>query len=304
MNAPLQTNKNIFIFWHQGFSNAPAIVQSCRNSWSLAVQGSGWNIHAISAENLGYYLEGMPANERLALEWFQARLRPNNEHFSWTKFTDILRVCLVANFGGLWVDSTVLAIQPIQNWTAFENRSLCMPRAASSFEKVTEMWLLYGLKDSVVLKEWKEELITQLCFRELRPAQNWNFKSRNLDYWLKRIATISPRTTLLWFHPIVQKFVRKSPYFAAYYCFNKVLSNHGQLSKPYLYTMAFDSDAWVEFNRSDWELEVAPQLRQRLFSQDFIKLDWKRLQSDQIDTWTDGVLIDILKFSENQLGKS
>ena len=286
---------NVFLFWHQGFEEAPEVVQKCLKSWQALADNESWEIHELSERNIDEYIDHMAESDRRALRWFQKRIVPNNEHYSWTKYTDLLRLCLLNNFGGIWTDSTVYCKSPLSSWIAFDESYPIMPHCASSPACLTEMWLIASPKGSQILKEWKELLIFAVCTMHLNPGQNWNFRKRNTDYWLKRISEVSPRFSLIWLNPWLIKLIKKSPYFIAYFCFNKTLHKNDLLNKSYLFTMAFDSHAWVEFNRTEWACKGNNRLKHRISKMNFIKLDWKRLQNMTHSDLKQGIIGDILE---------
>ena len=282
---------NIFIFWHQGFQKSPQIIQECFQSWKEQADEESWIIHELHEGNLNEYLELMVESDQKALRWFQHRLTPNNEHYSWTKYSDLLRLCLLDNFGGVWADSTVFCMKPLRDWILFHEIYPLMPQCTSSFDRITEMWLIASKKSLPFLKEWKQNLIQTICFEELKPAQNWNFHRRKLDYWLKRLTELGPRFSLIWLHYFMLKWLKKSPYFIAYFCLNMTLRNHKVLNQFYNLILPFDSNAWMIFQRSDWLHNEDDNLLSRIQGMNFIKLDWKRLQEINLNE-IDGSLLD------------
>ncbi|MCT8395760.1 hypothetical protein D0499_08220 [Weissella soli] len=87
-----ELQKPIFIFWAQGIENAPEIVKTSVNR--LKQQISKHTIHVLTQENYRYYVDLPEEVEKLL---------PNHV----AHWTDILRVALLAKYGGIWIDATV-----------------------------------------------------------------------------------------------------------------------------------------------------------------------------------------------------
>ena len=85
----------IWTCWLQGEENAPPIVRACLNS--IRLHNPDKTVIVITAENLSTYID-IP--DYILKKWHQGII--TNTHFS-----DILRVCLLYQYGGIWLDATV-----------------------------------------------------------------------------------------------------------------------------------------------------------------------------------------------------
>ncbi len=90
------TVRPVWFCWLQGLENAPAIVHSCYNSLKLHI--SDREIRVIDNDNWKEYVE-LP--EYIVKKWEKKRIPP-------ALFSDLLRLELLINYGGTWIDSTVL----------------------------------------------------------------------------------------------------------------------------------------------------------------------------------------------------
>ena len=88
--------KIIWQFWWQGADSAPEIVKKCM--LSVRKHADDWEVVVIDKNNLGEYLEIPP----LILE------RLDRGEMSITHFSDYLRARLLAQYGGIWADATVM----------------------------------------------------------------------------------------------------------------------------------------------------------------------------------------------------
>lgn len=91
--------KTIWICWLQGWNCAPPVALACRESWRRL--NPGWDVRAID------------------LDWLRCALRLPDlsaKRITPTSFSDIARVLLLHEYGGVWVDATLLCRQPLDGW--------------------------------------------------------------------------------------------------------------------------------------------------------------------------------------------
>ena len=88
--------KTIWVFWFQGFDNAPEVVKLC--NLALKKNYKDYNIVYLSKDNINEYIK-LP---NFVYEKFEKKV------ISVTHFSDILRLALLSTYGGLWVDATTL----------------------------------------------------------------------------------------------------------------------------------------------------------------------------------------------------
>lgn len=127
-NMVNKPSKVIWWCWFQGEDNAPDLCKSCLNS--LRIFFPDYEINIITEENIDSYVK-MPS-------YISEKFK--NGCFSRTHFSDIIRVSLLAEYGGIWIDSTVfctgrpdfivnLPLFVFQDWK-FNNE---LPAVASSW---------------------------------------------------------------------------------------------------------------------------------------------------------------------------
>ena len=93
--------KIVWIFWWQGKEFMPPICKYCYNS--LVEQNKDICINFVDKNNYRNYIE-IPSH---ILEKVEKKI------FSVTNFSDIIRVMLLAKYGGIWVDATLYFVNPI-----------------------------------------------------------------------------------------------------------------------------------------------------------------------------------------------
>lgn len=93
-------SQNIWICWWQGLENAPDIVKACVNS----IQKNAGNhpVVIVTEDNYKEYVH-IP-------EWVEEKKKQGI--ISRTHMSDILRLSLLAEHGGLWLDATFFCVKP------------------------------------------------------------------------------------------------------------------------------------------------------------------------------------------------
>lgn len=90
-----EQNKTVWFLWLQGIENAPTLVQKCYKS--VCENFSEYKINLLTSENFFDFAE-MP--DFIIAKWKKGVI--SNTHFS-----DLLRMYLLEQKGGIWIDATV-----------------------------------------------------------------------------------------------------------------------------------------------------------------------------------------------------
>ena len=99
----------IFFCWFQGKDKLPPIVKCCYNSLIENTRGSDMEVCFIDGKNYFKYVD-IP-------KYIVDKVTAGK--ITLTHFSDILRVNLLERHGGLWMDSTVLVTEPLNNHADF-----------------------------------------------------------------------------------------------------------------------------------------------------------------------------------------
>ena len=95
-------DKNIWIFWEQGWDNAPNICKLCKESWIKF--NETWKINILDKNNINKYINLDLVNEDF---WNISPIQVR---------ADIIRTLLLKFYGGVWVDATLICMLPLDNW--------------------------------------------------------------------------------------------------------------------------------------------------------------------------------------------
>ena len=92
--------KRLWMYWHQGWENAPERVRRCAATWKR--HNAGWDVHLLDKT----YLSG-EAELRSVLK----TTLPTKQNIS-----EIVRLDLLRQWGGVWADATCWCMRPLDDW--------------------------------------------------------------------------------------------------------------------------------------------------------------------------------------------
>jgi len=83
---------NIWVFWGQGENSMPDLVKACYQQ----LKETNDNVHLITNENLSEYIN---ISSVIITKVTSGKIK-------WAHFSDLIRMSLLAKYGGLWIDAT------------------------------------------------------------------------------------------------------------------------------------------------------------------------------------------------------
>ena len=187
-------NKTIWIYWDAGIENAPEIVQWCVKSWKY--HNPSWKINVLDSNDVK---DIMPLKEKAA-------------------FSDILRIKLLEEHGGLWVDATTFCNKPLDDW--LENYARNSFFAFSDPQPAYKIcsWFLYGEKNNSLITKWKHAVDNYWSGRSSYHDYYWFHILFNelyaTDAGVRNIWNAVPRYKANW-KPLAE-FPSNPHYFAPY----------------------------------------------------------------------------------------
>jgi len=137
-NPPLAVDANpehqriIWSCWEQGWEYAPFIVKACGRR--LLEEASDFDVRLLTERTIQDYVSLDPVVAARTSKW--------KAHYS-----DVLRVSLLAEHGGIWADATVLVTQPLDS---LYRQVLPTPFFAYTVTKFLSSWFLIAQRGSIV----------------------------------------------------------------------------------------------------------------------------------------------------------
>ncbi|MHA1575380.1 MAG: capsular polysaccharide synthesis protein [Alphaproteobacteria bacterium] len=138
--------KIIWQCWWQGEKNAPKIVQKCFKS--VRKYAPDYKRVIIDIDNISDYLT-LPD-----VIWKKYK----NGLISRTHFSEILRVCLLAKYGGIWIDATVLLTSPLAK--DIKNAPFFVFQFPENDPRLISSWFMVASSESPLTEICKEMLMS------------------------------------------------------------------------------------------------------------------------------------------------
>ena len=138
--------KNIFLLWLQGWDKAPWLQKKVLESW--IINNPDWNVILIDQNNLVNYVKDIDY------------IYDKNKKITPQAKSDIIRLSLLKNHGGVWADSTLLCMQPLNHWVfdALKNSGIWMYHGHGSnlnSELGPASWFIVSEKNGYLISKWK-----------------------------------------------------------------------------------------------------------------------------------------------------
>ena len=143
----MEVPKIIWTFWHD-INTLPSIVKYCIQGWKR--HNPDYQIIILTENNFNNYIN-IPDRIKNNLNF--------KDHIQ--KFSDLIRCYVLAEYGGIWSDASIIMNEPLENWL------LPMHNEFSGFYleafttddryPVVESWFFACTKESQFMKMWRDE---------------------------------------------------------------------------------------------------------------------------------------------------
>lgn len=148
-NPKVIKNRTVWVFWDSGLSNAPIIVQKCRDSVKRNIP-VGWSLIELNKETYTEYVSLPDFIEDLLCQ----------KKIYLANWSDILRTALLYCYGGIWIDSTCFLTSSIPPFIINEpffmfSMSNIVPYSPMRYES----WFIRAEAGNFVLGELLQKLL-------------------------------------------------------------------------------------------------------------------------------------------------
>lgn len=133
--------KKIHALWLQGRANAPDLVQRCLDRWEAL--NPDYQLEVLSAADVG------PLLTQSGISW---------AHIAPQALSDIVRAVLLAREGGVWVDATMLPVQPLSTWLPELSQSGFFAFERPGPDRPLSSWFLAASPDNLIMRTWLHEI--------------------------------------------------------------------------------------------------------------------------------------------------
>ncbi len=193
---PLDTNKQIpkmlFMYWHQGWKNAPEIVKRCAATWQQ--HNPTWDIFFLDSASVSEKVKLPPAVKTLNLPL--------------PALSDVIRICLLKKYGGVWADATLWCTRPLDDWIeVVSNPSGFFAYDKPGPDRPISSWFLAAGKESRIVDFWYSavcDLLAETLADSQRvpgtacPISSWfpvaGKECRVVDFWHSKVRQLLTKT--------------------------------------------------------------------------------------------------------------
>jgi len=133
-------SRTVWMYWHDGWENAPELTKLCLQSWRL--RNPDLEIRALDYRTLPAALQNPPVH---------------HEASTLNGFANRVRLRLLREHGGIWVDATLFCTQPAFDWLSPLARDAGLFGFALSQDRIIATWLLAATSPcSPLMAAWEE----------------------------------------------------------------------------------------------------------------------------------------------------
>jgi hypothetical protein len=140
--------KRIWLLWLQGWENAYWLNKQVAESWEI--HNPDWKVEYVTLENLSTFVTDIDY------------IYDKNKYISPQAISDIIRLSLLKNHGGVWADATMLCLQSLHTWvdTAVSPSGIWMYRGFGGGMDINigpASWFIVSLPNGYIISKWKEK---------------------------------------------------------------------------------------------------------------------------------------------------
>lgn len=242
--------RTIWFLWLQGIDKAPLVVQKCYASWLR--HNPGWDVVLLDETTIKDYIS----------------LKP----YAVTQqaYSDILRINLLAKYGGIWVDATCYCNKPLDEWLYDYMGSGFFAFERPFKDRMIASWFIASETNNYIT------LIYQKAVNQYWD-NNQNLTSFETSRWLFLKRKFERRNPQLWFNPVVTKLLKVYPYFWFHYLFEKIYLKDKKVKKLWDKAPQISADVPHELFFKGYVTPIDEETREHIDNKvsPVYKLTWK-----------------------------
>lgn len=135
------------MLWLQGRENAPEIVEKCISSWEY--HNPEWEVRCLDSVSLQHYVD---IGVFIDLE---------TQNITRTSFSDIARIALLHEYGGVWADATTVCNTPLDEWLPDVMEEGFFAFKLKDFpqgDRPVASWFLAAKPSNLIIVKWAKRI--------------------------------------------------------------------------------------------------------------------------------------------------
>jgi len=261
LDSTAKVPKKIWMLWFQGLDNAPHVVKECYASWKNL--NPDWQVIFLDDTNLHEYVDMEDISKGGGVLQKQT-------------LADIIRINLLAKYGGVWVDATCYCCRPLDDWLEEHAGSGFFAFDAPAKSRMMGNWFMASSRDCYLTLRLCEEvnrywLVNQELSRRPKVAK-----------FLKRLLNTNTYTTKFWFSYPVRRILKIYPYMWFQFLFAHLFHRDRKFRRIWEKTPKFSADLPHRLQNFGLLKPVTEDLKREIASgkSPLYKLTWKYRADD------------------------
>jgi hypothetical protein len=188
--------------------------------------------------------------------------------------SDVIRINLVAKYGGVWVDATCFCTKPLDNWIYYYMDHDFFAFNKPGPERMISSWFIAGNKNSYVTKIFCNEVNS---YWKDNPELVFYEKSRR-----PFLNMILPKDPQKWFNFFYTKVLKIHPYFWFHFLFEKIYLKDEEVKKRWDATPKISADIPHALQNAGLGATLSDEIKKEIDSRSspLYKLAWEYDPSD------------------------
>lgn len=167
--------KNLFMYWHQGWHNAPDMIRRCAATWQQ--HNPAWDIDLLDAATVGEKVKLPSALKTLNLPL--------------PALSDVIRICLLKKYGGVWADATLWCVRPLDDWL----ETVCAPSGFFAYDKPgpdrpISSWFLAASRGCRIVDLWHSAVLHLLAKTQAHARFRWVSDNKEKNRLLNTLSRL------------------------------------------------------------------------------------------------------------------
>lgn len=162
--VPEAVPRRLWMLWLQGEDQAPALVRHAIDSWRS--RNPGWDIQLLDRSRLDAVID-LPA--------FPDGLRVNHQ-------ANIIRLRLLARYGGVWTDATTICRHPLDTWIDRAAHTGFFAFTRPQPLRSVANWFIAARPDHPLLTAWQDA--SEAYALSGRPVDSYFWQHHSFDWLL------------------------------------------------------------------------------------------------------------------------
>jgi hypothetical protein len=257
---PSLVPKRLWMLWYQGIPSAPLIVKKCIDTWTQL--NPTWDIIVLDSNNLREYVS-LEMPERI------------KKHLSLAHQSDLVRLALLTNYGGVWADATTYCMRPLDDWIDTCSQSGFFAFYKPARDRIMDNWFMVSTPGCPLVAKLYERLTAFYTDNAFQMPTWLQIQAKNM---LTRFLCRSHRTTRYWLSPLVTKMLGVYPYFIFNYLFERLVATDPECREIWDNTRKVDASGPCIHYRHGVYTPLNDAIRREFDDRTFpmYKLCWKR----------------------------